>query len=255
LGGNYKEINPMIRNLKILIAAAMALAAFGALSATAHAAEEFHCTVEPCTATLSPDLKEGDVLPNTTAHHLFIVTGVSGSAAFTCDQLSGQATSAKKTATELTFTNLKYSNAAGKTLCKIGAAETVEVNFTSCDYNFKALNGKTSTAQVHVLCTTAGDAIDISIKGTLCLQITPFTSTGIGYHDAELPSGQKKNIVTATANVAVPLAALDLKNTANANCNPLTTIGTLTGADYTTGNTLVTGETDPGGVMAEAWFE
>jgi hypothetical protein len=245
----------MIRNLKVLIAAAMALAAFGALSATAHAAEEFHCSVEPCTATLLPDLKAGEVLPSATAHHVFVVKGATGSAAFTCDQLSGQATSAKKTATELTFTNLNYTNAAGKTLCKIGAAETVEVNFTSCDYNFKALNGKASTAQVHVLCTTAGDAIDISIKGTLCLQITPFTSTGIGYHDAELPAGQKKNIVTATAKVALPLAALDLKNTANVNCAALNTIGALTGSEYTTGNTLVTGETDPGGVMAEAWFE
>ncbi len=29
---------------------------------------------------------------------------------------------------------------------------------------------------------------------------------------------------------------------------------TLTG-HYTTGNTLVTGETDPGGVMANAWYE
>jgi hypothetical protein len=245
----------MIRNLKILIAAATALAAFGALSATAHAAEEFHCTVEPCTATLLPDLKEGEPLPSTTAHNNLVLKGATGSASFTCDQLSGQATSAKKTATELTFTNLKYGNAAGKTLCKIGAAETIEINFTSCDYNFKALNGSKSTAQIHVLCSTAGDGIDITIKGTLCLQITPFTSTGLGYHDALLPAGQKKNIVTATAKVPVPLAALDLKNTANANCAPLNTLGALTGAEYGTGNTLVTVETDPGGVMAEAWFE
>jgi hypothetical protein len=238
----------MIRNLKVLLAAAMALAAFGAFSSTAHAAEEFHCSVAPCTATLLPD----ETAPTTTAHHVFVVTGASGSVSFTCDQLAGTATSSTATATELTFTNLTYENAAKEHKCKIGASETVKVDFTSCDYNFKALNGVTSTAQVHVLCSTPGDGIDIFIKGTLCLQITPFTSTGLGYHDANT-AAPKKEIVTATANVTVPATALDLKNTTDANCSALNTIGALGVAHYTTGNTLVTAETHAG-VMANAWF-
>jgi hypothetical protein len=244
----------MIRNLKVLLAAAMALAAFGALSATAHAAEEkFHCSVEPCTATLGPD----ETVPTSTAHHVFVVKGktaggTEASASFTCDQLTGEATSATKTATELTFTNLKYENSAGEQKCKLGAAEFVEVNFTSCDYNFKSLNGSTSTAQVHVLCGTAGDAIDIFIKGTLCLQVTPFTSTGLGYHD--IGAGTKE-VLTATANVTVPNAALDLKNVGNPNCTVLGMAST-TGATYTTGNTLVKAETDScAAVAAKVWFE
>jgi hypothetical protein len=175
------------------------------------------------------------------------------SAAFTCNQLTGEATTSTKTATELTFTNLKYENSKTPTedKCKIGASETITINFTSCDYNFKSLNGSTSTAQVHVLCTTAGDGIDIIFNGTLCLQITPFTSTGIGYHDSGIGV---KQIVTATANVTVPGAALDLKNIGNANCAALG-MTSIHDATYTTGNTLITAETDPGGVMAEAWFE
>jgi hypothetical protein len=128
---------------------------------------------------------------------------------------------------------------------------------TGCDYNFKALNGNTSTAQVHLLCPTeAGVDIGITSAEVLhpCFKITPFTSTGIGYHDAELPKGQKKNIVTATANVAVPAGVVMVEGAADAVCKAATgNLATVTSATYTTGNTLVTGEKE--GVMAEAWFE
>ena len=108
------------------------------------------------------------------------------------------------------------------------------------------------TAEIHVLCSTAGDAIDININSTLCLQITPFTSTGLGYHDSGI-NGAKK-IVTATATVSIPNAVLDLKNVGNPNCAALGMAST-TGATYTTGNTLGNAETDPGSVTADGRFE
>jgi len=237
----------MIRNLKVLIAAAMALAAFGALSATAHAAEEkFHCSVEPCRATLAPDEAAG----TTTAHHVFVLkghkNGQEASASFTCNQLTGEATTNTKTATELTFTNLAYKNSAGEVKCKIGASETMTINFTSCGYKFTSAGGSTSTAQIHLICTTAGDGIDISIAGVLCYKITPFTASGIGYHTVNLP-----RVVTATANVTVPAALVDVPGAGNPVCPE----DVVTSAVYTTGNTLVKAESDPGGVAAEAWFE
>jgi hypothetical protein len=242
----------MIRNLKVLIAAAMALMAFGALSATAHAAEEkFHCEeAEPCRATLGPDETAGTI----TAHHVFVIKGktsggAEASASFTCDQLSGEAESATKTATELTFTNLAYKNAAGEGKCKVGASESVTVNFTSCDYKFTSTGGGTvAGSQVHLLCSTAGDGIDILIGGTLCFKITPFTALGIKYHDSEIEL--KKQTVTATANVVVPLSSVDL---INKTC-PGAVMNEVTGATYTTGNTLVRAETK-GGVADNAWFE
>jgi hypothetical protein len=245
----------MIRNLKVLLAAATALAAFGAFSASAHAAEEkFHCSVEPCRATLLPD----EAASTTTAHHVFVVKGKTAggfdaSVSFTCNQLTGEATSNTQTTTELTFTNLRYENAAGEQKCKVGASETLALNFTSCDYNFTSTGGSTSTAQIHVFCGTAGDGIDLSVKGTTCLQITPFTSTGLGYHDSNI--GGAKHLVTATANVVVPAAALDLKNVGNANCAALNLVS-VTSSIFTTGNTLVTTETDTvPPIMANAWFE
>jgi hypothetical protein len=128
----------MIRNLKILIATVTALAAFGALRATAHAAEEFHCSVEPCRATPGPDEAAG----TTTAHHVFVIKGTKAdkvtevAVTLICNQLTGEGTSATKTATDLGFTNLKYENSAGERKCEFGGSETVEVDFTSCYYTF-----------------------------------------------------------------------------------------------------------------------
>jgi hypothetical protein len=242
----------MNRNLKVLIAAAMALVAFGALSASAHAAEEFHCSVEPCRATLLPD----EAVGTTTAHQVLVLKGktaggAEASASYTCNRLSGEATINAKTATELTFTNLKYTNSAGEEKCKIGASETVKLDFNSCDYKFRSTGGAADKAEVHVLCTTAGDGVSFTINGTECFQITPFTSTGIGYRTL---GTTPTRTVTATANVVIPNAALDLKNVGNANCAALG-LASTTGATYTTGNTIITGETDSvTPVMADFWF-
>jgi len=243
----------MIRNLKILIAAVMALAAFGALSAAAYAAEEvFHCSVEPCRATLAPDETAG----TTTAHQVFVVKGKTAggaevSASLTCNQLAGEATPFVKTPTEITFTNLRYLNSAGEQKCKVGASETMEVNFTSCDFRVTSKGGAISMAELHVVCSTVGDAIDIIIKGTTCIKITPFTATGLGYHDSEI--GGKKKIATGTTNVSVPVAAADLQNIGHANCAALG-LASITSLAFTTGNTLVKAETGAG-VPAETWFE
>jgi len=250
----------MIRNLKVLIAAAMALAAFGALSATAHAAEElFHCSVNPCTLTLSPD----EVAGTTTAHHVFVVkgktkAGAEASVSFTCNQLAGQATVEKEpetagTSKKATFTNLKYANSAGEKKCKIGAAETVEVDFTTCDYQFTSTGGSTDLGEVHVLCVNPGDGIDIKVNGTLCIKVTPFTAKGLGYHDVD-PAGVKHEVLTATANVSIPPEAVMLENVENPNCAAVG-LSSVLAATYTTGNTLVKAETDePTPVPAKVWF-
>ncbi len=244
----------MIRNLKVLFAAAMALAAFGAISATAHAAEEsFHCSVAPCTLTLAPD----EVAGTTTAHHVFVLkgethAGVKGaSVSTTCDQLTGEATVETKTVFEATFKNLKYENKLGEHKCKIGAAETVTIDFTGCDYKFTSLGGGTDNAEVHMECPT-GKAIDINVNNIPCLSVTPFTAKHIGYRDSGLNGG--KHIITATVNVSVPAAAVHITNTENVNCKVLG-LRKIESATYMTGNTLVKAETHPGGVTASTWWE
>jgi hypothetical protein len=243
----------MIRNLKVLIAAAMALAAFGGFSASAHAAEElFHCSADPCTVTLLPDGEVG----TTNAHQVLVLKGktaggAEASASFTCNRLDGSATFGGKTTKELTFTNLRLTNSLGEEKCKIGASETIKIDFNSCHYLFTSTGGATDKAEVHLLCTTVGDGIAFTINGTECLRFTPTTATGIGYSTV----GTSPNrTVTATVNAAIPNAALDLKNVGTPNCAALG-LASTTGATFTTGFTTVTGETDSATpIMEDAWF-
>ncbi len=75
----------MIRNLKALLVAALALTALGAIATSAHAADEFHCSVTPCRGTLATDGGAKN------AHHVFIVENeaTSKSVSFTCESLRG----------------------------------------------------------------------------------------------------------------------------------------------------------------------
>jgi hypothetical protein len=249
----------MIRNLKTLITAAMALAAFAAIGVSgAHAAEEkFHCSVEPCTLTLD---KDGT---GTTAHHVFVVKGLShsgmGSVSLTCDELKGEATSKTKTFTEATFTKLEYLHTPTK--CTVAGQEIVTVDMNTCDYKFTSAGGGTANGSiVHVECTQVGDGIEITFEQVTCLLITPTTTLatatnpGVKYHDAV--SGGVKHIITVTvSNIALPAAAVHIINTENAFCKAFVGLKTITGVTYTTGNTNITAETDPGGVTADVWFE
>ena len=77
----------MIRNLRVLFAAALALTALGAITASAHAADEFHCSVSICgiRGKLSTDGTGAE------AHHVFIVENAAKteSVSFTCESLRG----------------------------------------------------------------------------------------------------------------------------------------------------------------------
>jgi len=233
----------MIRNLKVLLLAALAVAAFGALNATgAQAAEEFHCSVNPCRFRLNPDGT------GTTSHHVFVIhNSAAESASVTCKKLTGEGTLAALASTDVTLTNLAYSE------CNI-SGEPADVEMNGCEYTFTSANGapgNATGAQVHVLCSGAKH-IEIKVtnaaKEVLCtFEVTPQTATGIRYTNIT-----SKTEVTATANTT----ALAVENTGGtkAKCLLDPTKTPLTG-NYTTGNTIITGETDPGEVMASAWWE
>jgi hypothetical protein len=247
------EINPMIRNL---MTAVVVLAAFGALNASdAPAAEEkFHCSVNPCTLTLQPDTTAG----TNTAHHVFVINGenhqgMKTAVPFTCDQLTGQATLNSSTGTEATFTNLKYENAAGEDKCKLAASEVVTIDFTSCDYRLTSTGGGTGAgSEIHVECATAGDGIDVKLKGVTCFKITPFTAPGVGYHDVD-PIFQPESQLTATVNMTVPVGAVDIQNTNDPTCALFLGMRKIDEVRYTTGNTIIKAEMHAG-FLANGWF-
>ncbi len=230
----------MIRNLKVLLAGALALTALGAIAASAHAADEFNCSVTPCVGTLRPD-----GTPNTKqSHHVFIVDGLtSGSVSFTCESLSGEGSIASSPVKEVTATNLKYNN------CTANGSAGVVVDMNGCTYKFFAAGGRTDEAEVEVICPT-GKKIEITYNGCVMDISGGFKSRGIGYTTIGSQANKNREI-TVTTNVDIPSATIQATGT-QAQCliNPSQS---FTGT-YTTGNTIVTGETTAG-VMAEAWYE
>jgi len=229
----------MIRNLKVLMLAAMALAAFGVTFASGAQAAEFHCSVAPCTFTAKPDLKTGESLPSRTAHHVFIVENAAGaSVSFTCEQITGAGTSATKTATTLelgTVAAIEYHN------CLVGGSGKVNVRMNGCKYNFSSAGTVTITG------CNAGKSIEVEIEETKGIVTIAAQGplNGIKYHTSGVTPNREITVETAVTGIAVTCDGNVL-----IDCSKTPLQGT-----YTTGNTLVRGETDPGGVMADAWFE
>jgi len=235
----------MIRNLKVLLAAAMALAAFGVVNAgAAHAAEEFHCSVKPCTVTASQDGNAGSV----TGQQLFIPKNKAGeTASFKCGTVSGGATTEGTTSPELTV------GAAGLLAygsCKVNGSSEVKVRTNECHYLFTALSGGTS-ATVHVLCKTAKH-IEIEIAETGCIfEVTPQTLTGIKYHNIGTAGTNSTEVtveVKTGQNITVETKAV------GAGCFPKAAVGDTLTAEYN-GNALATAEKDnTNKEMVEGWW-
>jgi len=226
----------MIRNLKILFAAALGLTAFGAIAANAQAIDEFHCSVEPCRGTLKPDGT------GKTAHHVFIIENAAAneSVSFTCEDLTGEGEVNARVFTEITFTNLAYHN------CTVNGIAGVEVLMNGCDYKYHAAGGTTDQANVSVECPV-GKKLEIKYNGCIITITGGFQANGIGY----VTVGVVREVTGTVNALTVPAAQIAADGT-KAQCmiNPAQQ---LTGT-YTTGNTLATAETI-GGQMAEAWYE
>ena len=231
----------MIRNLKVLFAAAMALAALGAVASSAQAADEFHCEITNCRLTT---LTDGT---GKTAHHVFEVHSLDTkeNVSFTCESLRGEAFSAVQTPADVTLTF--PAPTAAYDGCLINGSAGIEVHMNGCEYTFTASGGTTDVANVHVLCPV-GKVIEVKIPAIGCtFSIAAQTpGNGIGYKSEGLG---KERVVTVTANVH------GIVVTRSAGCESLIKATTLEGT-YTTGNTIVTGESNDGlKTMAGLWYE
>jgi hypothetical protein len=162
-------------------------------------------------------------------------------ASFTCAELKGEGTTAGETATEVTVEALSYPSAG----CKVNGSSGVTVDMNGCKYKFNSVGTVSVTG-----CTNAAKAIEITITGG-CTYTIPETAvqnkSGIDYHTIG---------TTPNREVTVEVRHVTFEGiSANAACEVFTgtQLTNLTGT-YTTGNTIVTGETQAG-VMKDAWFE
>jgi hypothetical protein len=240
----------MIRNLKVLLAAALALTALGAIAASAHAADEFRCSVNPCRGKVNKDATGAQ------AHHVFIVENAAKteSVSFTCEQLAGTGELVSGTDFSLSWSRPTEEREAYKT-CSMNGSPGVVVHMNDCKYTFtarasgNAAAGTSDQAEVHIECPV-GESIEITAPPSSKCVFTIGTQTlggsaangGIGYVTVG-------NEVTVTANVkgivVTEAVIADCASIINGN---QTLIGT-----YTTGNALLTAETSAG-VMAAASF-
>jgi hypothetical protein len=221
----------MIRNLRILLAAAMALTAFGAVSASGAQAVEFHCSVEPCRVTVKPDGT------GKTSHQVVTVKYGGESFSTTCSSITGEGTSSTKTFKELTITNIQSSE------CKL-LEKPAELKMNGCDYLMKATEG--TSGSLTITCP-AGKEIEAGTVGGGCLYNIPPQGPLKGYTFTDPETSGKK--VELTVSTSIP----NISVTTNGGC-----LGIPKGpavAEYTTGNTILTSETDPGGVMSNLWWE
>jgi hypothetical protein len=229
----------MIRNLKVLFAAAMVLGALGVLgAASAQAAEPlFHCSVAPCKLTLKPDgtLK--------TEHHVFIVKNNASpveSISFTCNTLDGTATSSSLTFTTATVTNLEYT-----TCIQQADSSVVKVRTNGCDYTL------TSHGKVGVTCPE-GKVIEVENATGCIMEIPGFVDKEkVTYHNLGTSPNREVTVSPLVTGIHVTTKSSD------AQCGIKVVGKTLTG-EYTTGNTIATAETDPkegAGSMIDGWWE
>ena len=226
----------MIRNLKTLMIAAMAVMVFGVVAASsAHAAEEkYHCSVAPCIVTTRPDGT------GTTAHHVFIIKNSLGeSASFTCKVLDAEGTSATVTFTELTLKNIIWTECNGN-------GQPVVVRTNGCHLKLTSTGAASPFGGIAHLECSSPKHIEIEVTGLGCrFEVTPQTVAGFNY--TNINSKSETTVTAKIPGVVVegpfPAGACLIKNSP-----PFT-------SEYTTGNTVVTGEVDPGETMVRAWFE
>jgi Tfp pilus assembly protein PilV len=215
----------MTRNFKILVAAAMALTAFGAIGVAGAQAVEFHCSVQPC--KLTPNL-DGTAK---NAHHVIIIENQdkTESAQLTCNQITGHANSATTTFSSFTLTNIAYDT------CTINGSPPAVVDMNGCEYEFTASGG------LKILCPV-GKQIEITVTGCT-FKIPAQSLTGAGY--ATVGSAPNREVTLSIKSSSMVV-------TASTPCAFIDPAQVIVGT-YTTGNTLITGETS-GGAMADHWY-
>jgi hypothetical protein len=204
----------MIRNLKFLVAAAVAMAAFGAIGSAGAQAAEFHCSVSPCQVTMKPDGTGKN------AHHVINVTG--GGFSTTCGTITGEATLSEKTSSEITIGNLK-----GENCVLIGQQSTLTSN--GCHYLLNSAGTLTiACPEGEVIENNGGGCqYDIPPQG-------PLSGVSISNTGSEITVQLKVKLTVSVHGAACP--------------------GYGTTAEFSTANSLLTGET-AGGEMANLSWE
>ncbi len=207
----------MIRNLKTLGLAVMAMFALTAVAASAAQAVEFHSEIENTTVTASTEAGSNSV---------FDAAGAS----ISCASATFTGTQAAKTSPTLTVTPV-YSN------CTFLGVLNVPVKTNGCQYTFHAEGGVadvTGASCTAITFEAAGCKVEVGKQNGL-KEVT-YTNLGAG----------------TTREVTVTPHVTAITYTSSGLGCPKT--GTFSDGNYTSGNAIAKGESSKG-VQAGVWVE
>jgi hypothetical protein len=197
----------MIRNLKALMLASMAVLAVGAMAASAANAAEFTSPNGAATITTKPDGT------GKTAHQVFDAAGGT----ITCNQVHGHAVIGGTGAASILTSSIAYSGNCNF----VGQSATVNMN--GCNYRFNA------SGTVDIVCS-GGNEITFSVPSPVCDVVVP-AQTGLSsvtYHS-----------INATELTIEPHVTGITYTATGAGCP---TPGHHPDGNYTTGNVIITAE-------------
>jgi hypothetical protein len=206
------------------------LAAVALSAASSALAVEFQCSAEPCRYTVKADGT------GKSAHHVFIFdNSVGESLSITCSAFSAEATSSTSGSASIALTSLAYKE------CTAAGSTPVTVRANGCTY------GLSAGGEITLECE-AGKKLEMELTTTKCIAtlgaqgpLKGLTYTIIG----EAP--RQITVSTSVTTIAASFSGTKAQCLIDPTKTPI--VGT-----YTTANTILTGETDPGGEQVELWL-
>ena len=234
----------MIRNLKVLLLAALAVTAFGALASAAQATT-FTAPGAAAGATTTADLVTDGTAK--TAHHVFIIGNAAGTStvSFTCESIHAVAEHSHI----IGPANEDVTITPGYTNCTT-VGQAVTVTNTGCIFTFTANGEVHITNDTAKVCAHGAGNSPIDIEFTGCkAEVGAQTLKGVKYHNLNA-AGVTVGSNEGTKVTVEPVVTGITYNAVGANCP----FGTTSNGSYTTGNTIVTG-TRPAGTPVEVRWD
>jgi hypothetical protein len=161
----------MIRSLRGLGLALLAVFALTAVAASAASAAEFHTTAAPA-----------NIEAKATANQVFTVGG--GKVATSCNEATFTGTSAAKTVSSLTVHPV-YKN-SGKAECPAEPIGNATIETTGCNYKFGSATTASGMAEVNIECEASksikinAPLCTITVAGQSLPNAVSYTNTGAG---------------------------------------------------------------------------
>jgi hypothetical protein len=245
----------MIRNLKVLLLAALAVTAFTALAASAAQAASF--TVPGAGATEKTTLTVVKDGTGKTAHQVFDISKTDGTGVvtFTCEEIHGTGTVVGSAPPEAIITTPVFTTTtAVENKCEVVGQPEVKVTNTGCDLTFTpAGEVKIVSEPTHNCAHSLGSSheagkepITVQAPGLGCTaEVGAQKVVGnVTYHNVVEGNG---SITVETPPIATPLGLT--YNSFGVGCP----YGTTTNGKYTTGHAIVEGFTEAGAQREIKW--